>query len=183
MIGFAMCASFCTVAENIEVLKTLVSEGYEIQPIMSETLYSTDTRFGRAETINNEVRSICGRKIIHTIVDAEPIGPSGVLEALVISPCTGNTLAKLAHGITDTSVTMAAKAMLRCDKPLIVALASNDALSANLPNMGILRNRKNFHFIEMSMDNKKSKPHSLVAHFEELPKEVKRIISKTNSDI
>lgn len=176
MIGYAMCGSFCTVSKSIGVIKKLLDKGYDIQPVMSETLYGTDTRFGMCAEINEAVEKLCGRKIIHTIVDAEPIGPKGNLDILIISPCTGNTLAKIAHGITDTSVTMASKAMLRANKPLLIALASNDALSANLSNIATLRMRKDIYFTEMSMDDKVSKPHSLVAHFDNIPDDVEKIL-------
>ena len=143
----------------------LLEKGYDILPVMSENVYSTDTKFGRAEDLRKKVRELCGREIISSIVDAEPIGPRALLDALVICPCTGNTLAKLAQGITDTAVTMAAKAHLRSDRPLVIALASNDALSANLKNIGTMLNRKNVYFVPMVQDDPVNKPHSLVADF------------------
>ena len=135
MIGYAMCGSFCTIESSLAQLKLLADAGCDIKPIMSEILYNTDTRFGKCEDIRNKVEFICGHKIVHTIAGAEPFGPSIKLDALIIAPCTGNTLAKLACGITDTAVCMAAKAHMRNDRPLIIALASNDALSANLQNI------------------------------------------------
>ncbi len=165
MIGFAMCGSYCTHKYAIEQLKMLVSEGREILPIMSENVWSTDTRFGTAKSLIEQVQQICGKKVIHTVVDAEPIGPSINLEAMVICPCTGNTLAKMAAGITDTAVTMAAKAHLRSDRPLIIALASNDALSANLKNIGQMLTRKFVYFVPLYQDDPKKKPHSLIADF------------------
>ena len=168
MIGYAMCGSFCTINKSIAQLKKLVERGYEVQPFMSEILYTTDTRFGRAEDINKTVEEICGRKIIHTIPDAEPFGPSKPLDCLIIAPCTGNTLAKLAHGITDTTVCMATKAHLRNDRTVVIALASNDALSGNLGNISILLSRKNVYFVPMIQDDPKNKPHSLVADFDAL---------------
>ena len=165
MIGFAMCGSFCTHKTALEQLRNLISCGYEIQPIMSENVYSTDTHFGTCEDLKREVKTLCGREIIHTVVGAEPLGPKTPLEAMVICPCTGNTLAKLANGITDTSVTMAAKAHLRSDRPLVITLASNDALSANLGNIGTLLNRKSVYFVPLSQDDPNKKPHSLVADF------------------
>ena len=132
---------------------------------MSETVWSTDTRFGRAADLRERVEALTGHSILHTVVDTEPLGPTVRLDALVISPCTGNTLAKLANGITDTAVCMAAKAHLRSDRPLILALASNDALSANLRNIGILLSRKHIYFVPMVQDDPEKKPHSLVADF------------------
>ena len=165
MIGYAFCGSFCTHKASVSQLAELRSCGYDILPIMSETVYSSDTRFGSCENLRNQVSQICGREIVHTIIDAEPLGPQISLDALVICPCTGNTLAKMAHGITDTSVTMAAKAHLRCNRPLIIALASNDALSANLKNISQMLNRKCVYFVPMNQDDPEKKPHSLVADF------------------
>ncbi len=165
MIGFAMCGSYCTHKYAIEQLKMLVENGYDVLPIMSENVYSTDTRFGAAKTTIKTVREICGREIVHTVVDAEPIGPSIALEAMIICPCTGNTLAKMASGITDTAVTMAAKAHLRSNRPLVIALASNDALSANLKNIGQMLTRKCVYFLPLCQDDPEKKPHSLVADF------------------
>ena len=165
MLGFALTGSFCTVGKSLSVLESLIGNGYEVLPIMSETVYNTDTRFGNCLEIRNKVSEICKKDIIHSIVDAEPIGPKVKLDALIICPCTGNTLAKIANGITDTPVCMAAKAHLRNDRPLIVALASNDALSANLKNIATLLSRKNIYFTPMIQDDPSGKPHSLVADF------------------
>ena len=166
MIGFAMCGSFCTHKKALAQMSILRDMGEEILPIMSENVYFTDTKFGSAEDLKKRVRELCGRDIVSTIVDAEPIGPKELLDVLVICPCTGNTLAKLAAGITDTSVTMSAKAHLRSDRPLVIALASNDALSANLKNIGTMLNKKNVYFVPMSQDDPVKKPHSLVAEFD-----------------
>ena len=168
MIGYAFCGSFCTFSRSLSVLRGLTSGGQEILPIMSETAYSTDTRFGKAEDFVREIESITGRNIIHTVPAAEPLGPKIPLEALVIAPCTGNTLAKIATGITDTAVTMAAKAHLRSDRPLLIALASNDAISQNLQNLGRLLTRKSVYFVPMRQDDPEGKPHSLVADFSRL---------------
>lgn len=165
MIGYAFCGSFCTHAKALRELEGLVRAGQEVLPIMSETVWSTDTRFGRAADLRERVEALTGHSILHTVVDTEPLGPTVCLDALVISPCTGNTLAKLANGITDTAVCMAAKAHLRSDRPLILALASNDALSANLRNIGILLSRKHIYFVPMVQDDPEKKPHSLVADF------------------
>ena len=168
MLGFAMCGSYCTHKKALEQL-SMLSLNNDIQPIMSENVFSTSTYFGNAEELRQKVIGICGKNIIHTVVDAEPLGPKTPLDALIICPCTGNTLAKIALGITDTAVTMAAKAHLRGDRPLIIALASNDALSANLKNIGALMSRKCVFFVPMRQDDPDKKPHSLVADFSLLP--------------
>ena len=165
MIGYAMCGSFCTHKTSLVQLKSLVEMGIEILPVMSEIVYTTNTRFGEAAELIKNVEQICKHKVIHTIVDAEPLGPKVVLDAMLICPCTGNTLAKLAAGITDTAVCMAAKAHLRSDRPLVIALASNDALSANMKNIATLLNRKNVYFVPMKQDDPENKPHSLIADF------------------
>ncbi|MBE6601295.1 MAG: dipicolinate synthase subunit B [Ruminococcaceae bacterium] len=165
MLGYAFCGSFCTHARALEELQNLISLGYDIQPILSETVWSTDTRFGTAKGLLERVEEICSRAAIHTVVDAEPLGPRSPLECLIISPCTGNTLAKIANGITDTAVCMAAKAHLRSDRPLVISLASNDALSANLKNIATLLSRKQVYFVPMMQDDPEKKPHSLVADF------------------
>lgn len=170
MIGYAMCGSFCTFEDSFNALEMIKSQYQDIQPIMSSNAYTTDTRFGRCCEWIEKIEALCGHKIIHTVKDAEPLGPKIALEALIIAPCTGNTLAKLANGITDTPVCMAAKAHLRCDRPLLIALASNDAMSANLGNLGALLNRKNIFFVPMKQDEPIKKPHSLVADFSLLPK-------------
>ena len=165
MIGFSMCGSFCTHKKSLEQLRLLVERGYDVIPIMSETVFTTDTRFGEAKSLLREVEDITNHPVIHTIVDAEPLGPDICLDAMIICPCTGNTLAKLASGITDTAVCMAAKAHLRGDRPLIITLASNDALSANMKNIAALLNRKCVYFVPMKQDDPEKKPHSLVADF------------------
>ena len=151
MSHFSICAS--------------VSERFEMLPIMSYMTYETDTRFGKAADFIETAEEVCGRSIVHSIEEAEPLGPACPLDALLICPCTGNTLAKLARGITDTPVCMAAKAHLRSDRPLVIALASNDALSANLQNIAVLLSRKQVYFVPMHQDDPLHKPHSLVADF------------------
>ena len=167
MIGFAFCGSFCTLEAALGELESLVAR-YPVQGIVSENVYHTDTRFGKAQEICGRIARATGREVIHTIVGAEPLGPTHPLEALVICPCTGNTLAKMAVGITDSAVTMAAKAHLRSNRPLVIALASNDALSANLKNIGAMLTRKNVYFVPMRQDDPEKKPHSLVADFSKL---------------
>ena len=168
MIGYAFCGSFCTLSTSLSRLRALLEAGEEVQPIVSDNVFSTDTRFYLAADFIREVEAVCGRAVIHSIVDAEPLGPKNPLELLIIAPCTGNTLAKMAHGITDTPVTMAAKAHLRSDRPLLLALASNDALSANLANLSILSMRKSVYFVPMRQDDPEKKPSSLVADFSQL---------------
>ena len=177
MIGYAFCGSFCTFKNSFAALSELKNKYTDILPIMSYNAYNTDTRFGACKEWQNRIESLCERKIIHSIEDAEPLGPQISLEALIIAPCTGNTLAKLANGITDTPVCMAAKAHLRSDRPLVIALASNDAMSANLGNLAALLSRKNVYFVPMKQDEPIKKPHSLVADFSLLPKTLEGALS------
>ncbi len=177
MIGYSFCGSFCTFKDSFSALEAVVKKYGDVLPIMSFNACYTDTRFGRSEEWVDRIESLCGRKIIKTIAAAEPLGPKISLDALVISPCTGNTLAKLANGITDTPVCMAAKAHLRCDRPLLIALASNDAMSANLGNLARLLARKNIYFVPMNQDEPVKKPHSLVADFTLLPSALDAAIS------
>ena len=169
MIGYALTGSFCTLSASLRELEWLLSTGCEVQPIMSENVYSTDTRFFNAAELRRKVESLCSREIIHTVTAAEPLGPKNPLEYLIIAPCTGNTLAKIANGITDTAVTMAAKAHLRSDRPLLIALASNDAMSQNLGNIARLITRRSVYFVRLRQDDPKGKPHSLVADMSEIP--------------
>lgn len=169
MIGYGFCGSFCTLSRAVAEMEHLIAEGRAILPLASETVYSTDTRFGRAEDWRRRIEEATGETIVHTVVDAEPLGPARPLELLILSPCTGNTLAKIAQGITDTAITMAAKAHLRRDRPLLIALASNDSLSANLANIARLITRKGVFFVPMAQDDPENKPHSLVADFSLIP--------------
>lgn len=168
MIGYAFCASFCTFSESLSEMQKLILDGYKITPIMSENAYNTDTRFFKARDFIDKVESICESKVVHTIEEAEKFGAKKPLDELIIAPCTGNTVAKLASGITDTAVTMAAKAHLRCDRPLLIALASNDAMSQNLSNIARLLTRKSVYFLPLRQDSPEGKPHSLVADFSRL---------------
>lgn len=164
-VGFALCGSFCTFDKAIAQMQGLKTAGFEIVPIMSYNAFSTDTRFGKASEHIEKIENICGRKIISTIADAEPIGPKKMLDILLIEPCTGNTIAKLANGITDTPVTLAAKAHLRNEKPLLIAASTNDALSIAASNIGRLLNNKNVFFVPMKQDDSINKPRSVVADF------------------
>lgn len=165
MIGYGFCGSFCTLFRGVLEMERLIGEGREILPLATDAVYTTDTRFGRAADFRDRVEKATGKKIVHTVVDAEPLGPARPLELLILAPCTGNTLAKIALGITDTAITMAAKAHLRQDRPLLIALASNDSLSANLSNVARLITRKGVYFVPMVQDDPEHKPHSLVADF------------------
>lgn len=175
-VGFALCGSFCTFKKVIPQMKKLVDEGYKVIPIMSPTAYSTDTRFGKAEDFNKEIEEMCNEKIIYTISGAEPIGPKELLDVLVIAPCTGNTLGKLSNGISDTSVTLATKAHLRNQRPVIIAVSTNDALGTSARNIGTLMNSKHIYFVPMRQDDHKNKPNSIVADFNYIPDTVKEVL-------
>lgn len=168
-IGFAITGSFCTFDKIIGVIKELTDMGMKVVPIYSQNVQQMDNRFGKAETFLKTVSQITGEKGIYTITEAEPIGPKGYLDALVLAPCTGNTLAKLAAGITDTPVLMAAKAHLRNEKPLIISVSTNDALGMNFKNIGLLMNVKNIYFVPFGQDNYKKKHSSMIAHVEQIP--------------
>lgn len=167
-LGFAMCGSFCTFSKVIPYIEELKKAGINIFPIMSFNAYSTDTRFGKAEDFNRKTEEICGSEIIHTLTAAEPIGPKNLIDALVIAPCTGNTLAKLALGIADTPVTLAAKSTLRNGNPVIIAISTNDALSNAAKNIGSLMNYKNIYFVPYNQDDCENKPTSIVADFSKI---------------
>ena len=164
-VGFAVCGSFCTHAEVLAALGELVKEYETVIPIASEMSAFTDTRFGSADDLLEKLEELTGNEVLYDIPSVEPIGPKKLLDMLVIAPATGNTVAKLAAGITDTAVTMAAKAHLRNGGPVVIALASNDGLSAGAKNIGELLVRKNYYFVPFGQDNAIQKPCSLVADF------------------
>ena len=168
-IGFAMCGSFCTFSKAFEQMSALVREGYEVIPIMSQNAFTTDTRFGAAEDMVKRAELITGNRVLSTLVETEPIGPKQMCDLLIIAPCTGNTLAKLSLGITDTSVTMAAKSHLRVLRPVLICAATNDALGASAQNIGRLMNTKNIYFVPLCQDDPVKKPNSLVADFNRIP--------------
>ncbi len=167
-LGFALTGSFCTFRKVIDELRKISGSGVELTPILSANAASTDTRFGKAADFLAEIEDICRKKPLLTIADAEPIGPKKLLDALLIAPCTGNTLGKLANGVTDTSVTMAAKATLRNHRPVIIAPSTNDALGASARSIGTLLNSKNVYFVPFSQDDPISKSASMVAHWDML---------------
>ena len=164
-LGVALCGSFCTFSKTIILIEELVNKGLNVFPIMSFNAYNTCTRFGKPEDIINKIETLTGKTIIHTIVDAEPLGPKGILDAILIAPCTGNTLAKMTYGITDTPVLLAAKSLMRNGKPIIIALATNDGIGGNLKNIGYMINKKDIYFVPLGQDDTVKKPYSLVADF------------------
>ncbi len=165
-IGIAFTGSFCTYKRIFEELEKLIKEGAEVYTIFSNAAQTIDSRFGKSEDFIKKATELTGKKPILTIPEAEPIGPKAYLDALVIFPCTGNTIAKLANGITDGPVLMAAKAHLRNEKPLILSISTNDALGMNMKNIGLLLNSKNIYFIPFGQDDYVKKPNSLIAHTE-----------------
>ena len=163
-IGFCVCGSFCTLKATLAALDDLISKDFDVTPIFSFNVASLDTRFFKAEDFKKAVEDKTGKKIICTLQDAEPIAKAN-LDAVLVLPCTGNTLAKIANGITDTPVTLAVKAQLRNNRPVVVALSSNDALGANAKNVGLLTNTKNVFFVPLRQDAPDEKPNSMVADF------------------
>ncbi len=162
-IGFAFTGSFCTFKKTIEQIENLKKiQGLEITPIMSFNSYNLDTKFGKAENFIKQIEEITNNKIIHTIPDAEPIGPKKMFDILIVAPCSGNTIAKLANDIIDTPVAMAVKSHLRNDRPVVIAISTNNALSGAAENIGKLLNRKNYYFVPFKQDNPISKPNSVV---------------------
>ena len=167
-IGFAMCGSFCTFSKVFPLLETL-SQNYEVYPIFSTATSTIDSRFGKATEFIYRAESITKRPVWNTIAQVEPIGPKKILDALVIAPCTGNTLAKLSHGIADGPVTMAAKSHLRNGRPVVIAISTNDGLSVAAENIGRLMARRNYFFVPFAQDDHIGKPTSLVADFSQIP--------------
>ena len=161
-IGFVLTGSFCTFSKVLPKMKELIKKGAEIIPIMSFNSYNLDTKFGKAKDFIDEIEEITGKKIIHTIQDAEPIGPKKMTDIMVIAPCSGNTMAKLACDIIDTPATMSAKSHLRNNNPLVIAPSTNNGLSGNAENIGKLLNRKNYYFVPFKQDNPITKPRSIV---------------------
>ncbi len=171
-LGLALCGSYCTYEKLFQAAEKL-ADTYDLIPIMSENAAETDTRFGTATEHIKRLMLLSGRKVVTTIAEAEPLGPAQPMDALLIAPCTGNTLAKLSHGITDTAVTMAAKAHLRNGRPVIIALSTNDGLSGSAENIARLLNRKHFYFVPFRQDDPAKKPRSLQADFSLLEETVR----------
>ena len=171
-VGFAVCGSFCTFEKAFSALSALKEAGCELTPIMSFNAYSLDTRLGTAQENAAKMFEITGKTVLHDIVSTEPIGPKKMFDVLVVAPCTANTLAKLAVGITDTPVCMAVKSHLRNQRPVVIAVSTNDGLSASAKNIGLLRNYKNYYFVPLAQDDYIKKPFSLVADFAKIPETI-----------
>lgn len=164
--GYALTGSFCTFEKSLSAMQALCKEGINVIPIMSFNAFSTDTRFGTAKDFCKRIEELCKNRIISTIADAEPIGPKKLLDLLIVSPCTGNTLGKLANGIFDTPATLAVKSHLRNERPVLIGVSSNDSLGASSKNIGTLLARKHIYFIPMKQDEPRGKPLSIVCDFE-----------------
>ncbi len=167
-IGFAMCGSFCTFSRVLKELEKLCGEYETVVPVFSEASAATDSRFGSAKDFLSRASALCGRPVLQTLSDVEPIGPKRLFDLLVVMPCTGNTIAKLANGIADSAVTLACKAHLRNEAPIVLAVSTNDALGGNAANIGKLLARKHFYFVPFGQDDPAQKPCSLVADFTQL---------------
>lgn len=176
-VGYALTGSFCTFDRSLDEMKALRQQGYDIIPIMSFNAYSLDTRFGKAESFRRKIEEISGREIISTITSAEPVGPKGLTDIMVVLPCTGNTLAKLANGIYDTPVTLAVKSHLRNQRPVVIGVSTNDSLSAAAKNIGALLNNKHYYFVPMRQDDPQKKPFSVVCDFTQLKSTVEAALS------
>ena len=167
-IGFALCGSFCTFSQVFPIMEEL-AKAHNLTPIFSDAVCSTDSRFGTADAHRLSAATICGKAVLHTIAQVEPIGPKKLFDALIIAPCTGNTLAKLAHSIADGPVTMAAKSHLRNGRPVLIAVSTNDALGGAAENIGKLLARKHYYFVPFRQDDPLNKPTSMVADFTKIP--------------
>ncbi len=177
-IGFALTGSFCTFETILPIMENIIKEGAEVFPIMSYNAYNFDTKFGKAKDFIKRIETITGKPIIHTIQAAEPIGPKNMIDILVIAPCSGNTIAKLANDITDTPVTMAAKSNLRNGNSVVIAVSTNNGLGNNAINIGRLLNSKNIYFVPFRQDNPITKPNSLIFDKNYIIKSVQKALKK-----
>ena len=177
--AYALTGSFCTFERTIKQIQALKNQGINIIPVMSYNAYSTDTRFGKARIFVSRIEEICEKKVIATLSDAEPIGPKKMCDLMIVLPCTGNTLAKLANGIYDTPVTLAVKSHLRNQRPVLIGASSNDSLSSSAKNIGTLLNYKNYYFIPMRQDDCENKPFSIVCDFEKVAESAKMALQGT----
>ena len=176
-VGAAVCGSFCTFSRVFQALSELVAAGCDITPIMSTCAYTTDTRFGRAQEHAARLFDITGKTVLHEITTTEPIGPKKMFDVLLVAPCTGNTLAKLAAGIVDTPVCMAVKSHLRNQRPVVIAVSTNDALAGAAKNIGTLRNYRNFYFVPIFQDDPVGKPFSMISDFSRIPQTIEAALS------
>lgn len=180
-IAFGITGSFCTHAEILKQIKFLVERGYNIIPIITPSVMNTDTRFGKAKDFVSELKKITSNEVIYSLTSAEPLGPKNLVDIMIIAPCTGNTLAKLANGITDNAVLLTAKSLARNNKPLVVGLSSNDALGQNMNNLARLMNTKNTYFVPLRQDDSENKPKSLVSVWDYIEQTL--IFAKDNKQI
>lgn len=176
-VGVAVCGSFCTFSRVFRVISELVAAGCDVTPIMSNCAYTTDTRFGRAQEHAARLFDITGKTVLHEITTTEPIGPKKMFDVLLVAPCTGNTLAKLAAGIVDTPVCMAVKSHLRNQRPVVIAVSTNDALAGAAKNIGTLRNYRNFYFVPIFQDDPVGKPFSMISDFSRIPQTIESALS------
>lgn len=177
-IGFALTGSYCTFAKVIPQIETLLSQGYRVIPIVSEHTAGCDTRFGTAQKWKDELQQLTGETLLESLPQAEPIGPKRLLDLLVVAPCTGNTIAKMANGIADTAVTLAVKSHLRNNRPVVIAVSTNDGLGANAKNIGILLARKHIYLVPFGQDDYAEKENSLVADFSLIPDTVAAALNR-----
>lgn len=175
-LGVALCGSFCTFKKTITMIETLIALGVDVYPIMSFNAYHTSTRFGDAKDFIELIESLTGKPIIHTLVDAEPLGPKHLIDAILVAPCTGNTLSKMAHAIIDTPVVLATKSLMRNSKPVIIALSTNDGLGLNMKNIGELIGIKNIFFVPFGQDSAFTKPFSLISDFTLVPETLQKAL-------
>lgn len=175
--GFALTGSFCTHERVLSVMESMQGAGFALTPILSFSAGRLDTRFGTAKDLRERLEKICGCPPIDSIEAAEPIGPKRMFDVLVVAPCTGNTIAKLANAVTDTPVTMAVKSHLRSERPVVIAVSTNDALSGSAANIGTLLNRRHYYFVPMKQDAPQAKPCSLVAEMEKLPETIEAALA------
>ncbi len=175
-LGVAICGSFCTFKSTVKMIENLIALGVDVYPIMSFNAYDTTTRFGRREDFIEQIEELTGKAIIHTITGAEPVGPKSMVDAMLVAPCTGNTLSKLANGITDTPVTLATKSLLRNAKPVIIAISTNDGLAINLKNIGEMITNQSVFFVPFAQDDPINKPYSLIADLELVPQTIEKAL-------
>ena len=171
-LGFALCGSFCTLEKSIDKMRELANENYDIVPIMSFNAYNLDTRFGKAKDFIKKIENISGKKVLNSLTEVEPIGPKNLTDIMLVCPCTGNTLEKICRASSDTPVSLAVKSHLRVQKPVVIFLATNDALGASAVNLGAALNTKHIYFVPMSQDDHLKKPKSLVSHFDLVSKTI-----------